>query len=134
IHLLSRLAGCRPKAAGIIYYALDAFSTRLSVITGLARHKLRSGRERTNLLRFLSRLQKLATTRNDIIHAVYQIVRQPKPQKSYVEKMVFRSAREILFQKTRAQAGELETHARLVRGARTWLGLHGWRFGRRTRM
>jgi hypothetical protein len=36
MQLLATLAGCEPKAAGVIYYALDAFSTRHSVATLLA--------------------------------------------------------------------------------------------------
>lgn len=133
IRLLAKLAGCRPKSAGIIYYALDAFSTRFAVIRGLAQHKLRPGKDRTNLLAFLKRLEKLATTRNDIVHAVYHMVYEPDG-KSYVRKMVFRSAREKLYQEMLAQTGELQTHARLVRGARTWLELHGWtRSGRLTK-
>jgi hypothetical protein len=44
------------KAAGIIYYALDASSTRLAVITGLAQHKLRPGKDRTEVLRKIGKI------------------------------------------------------------------------------
>ena len=83
IHLLAILSGCRLRTAGITYYALDAFSTRLAVIKGLAQHKLRKGKKRTKLLEFLERLSKLGKTRNDIIHAIYRIIYDPK-----IEKMV----------------------------------------------
>jgi hypothetical protein len=126
IHLLARLAGCRPKAAGIIYYALDAFSTRLAVIKGLAQHKLRKGRDRTALLRFLDRLHQLGTTRNDIVHAVYQMVYMPQRRKTVIKKMVFRSARKAPHQETIAQTGELETHVRLLQDARLWLNIYRW--------
>jgi len=43
IYVLARLSGSRLKAAGITYYALDALSTRLAVIKGLAQHKLAKG-------------------------------------------------------------------------------------------
>jgi hypothetical protein len=126
IRLLARLLGCRPKAAGIAYYALDATSTRLAVIRGLAEHKLKPNKKRMNLLAFLTRLEKLGTARNDIIHAVYGIVYDPKISKWKIEKMIFRSARKELYQLTIAQTGELETHLRLLRGARLWLWASSW--------
>lgn len=126
IHLLARLAGCKPKAAGIMYYALDATRTRLTLIKGLAQHKLRKGKDRTELLKFLTRLDGLATTRNDIVHAVYQKIYDPKKDKWIIRKMVFRSVREKLYQKTVAQTGELKTHIRLLESARSWLFLSGW--------
>jgi hypothetical protein len=133
IHLLAKLAGCQPKAAGIIYYALDAFSTRLAVIEGLARHKLKTGKRRTALLQFIERLKKLATARNDIVHAVYNVVYKPKAKGPILIKKVFRSAREQLFQETVAQTGELETHVRLLGGAKQWLFLSGWTSSRARR-
>ena len=45
----------------------------------------------------------------------------PNPPKTIIRKMVFRSAREKLYQETIAQTGELETHVRFLRGARLWL-------------
>jgi hypothetical protein len=126
IHLLARLAGCKLKAAGITYYALDAFSTRFAVIEGLAQHKLKTGKKRTTLLEFLERLSKLGTTRNDIIHAVYHMVYDPKPGKWIIKKIVFPSARNDLYQETIAQTGELETHLQLLINARSWLYMNGW--------
>jgi hypothetical protein len=126
IHLFARLAGCRLQAAGIAYYALDAFSTRLAVIKGLAQHKLRQGRRRKALLEFLERLKKLGNTRNDIIRAVYHIVYDPRDKKWVVKKWIFRSARKQLYQETLAQTGELENHLELLRSARFWLGMSGW--------
>jgi hypothetical protein len=131
IHLLARLAGFNLKAAGVTYYALDAFSTRLAVIKGLAQHKLRTGKRRTNLLEFLERLGKLGTTRNDIIHAVYRRIYDPKLGKRVIKKMVFRSARKDLYQETLAQTGELETHLKLLSDARFWLQMSGWTSSRR---
>src|SRR5262249_53963395 len=49
IYVLARLSGSRPKAAGITYYALDALSTRLAVIKGLAQHKLKAGKKANRL-------------------------------------------------------------------------------------
>ena len=43
-----------------------------------AQHKLRPGKDRTALLQFLERLKKLATKRNDIVHAVYLMVYERK--------------------------------------------------------
>ena len=129
IHLFARLSGSRLKSAGITYYALDAFSTRLAVITGLAQHKLKASRKRTSLLEFLAKLSKLGTARNDIIHAVYRIVFDPKRGKRgkwVIKKWVFRSARKELYQETLAQTGELETHLDRLRGARDWLVFSGW--------
>jgi hypothetical protein len=126
IHLLARLAGCKLKASGVTYYALDALSTRLAVIKGLAHHKLKPGKKRTALLEFLNRLQKLGTTRNDIIHAVYRMVYDPKSGKWIIKKTVFRSARNDLYQETIAQTGELETHLQLLLNARFWLYMNGW--------
>jgi hypothetical protein len=129
IHLLARLSGCRLKSAGITYYALDAFSTRLTVITGLAQHKLRKGKNRDNLLAILSKLSKLGTARNDIVHAVYRVVFDPKRGKRgkwVIKKWVFRSARKELYQETLAQTGELKTHLDRLRGFRTWFALSGW--------
>jgi len=111
IHVLARLSGNRPKAAGITYYALDALSTRLAVIKGLAQHKLKAGKKkRTDLLKLLDRLGKLGRTRNDIIHAVYRLIYDPKPDKWMIKKMVFRSLRETLYRETLAQTAELEDH------------------------
>jgi hypothetical protein len=111
IYVLARLSGSRPKAAGITYYALDATSTRLAVIKGLAQHKLKARKKkRTDLLKLLDRLGKLGRTRNDIIHAVYRLIYDPKPGKWMITKMVFRSAREALYKETLAQTGELENH------------------------
>jgi hypothetical protein len=126
IELLSRLAGCRPKSAAIMYYALDATSTRLAMITGLAQHKLRKGKRRTDLLAFLKRLEKLATTRNDIVHANYSVILRVKDGKLLVRKRVVRSARAQLLVDTLAQTGELATHARFVNGAGFWLLVNGW--------
>ena len=126
IRLLARLIGCKPKAAGIIYYALDAFSTRFAVINGLAQHKLKVSKKRTELLGFLKRLNKLATTRNNMIHAVYHKVYTPDSGKTVIRKAVFRSKLETLHQETLAQTGELETHLNLLAGARLWLFLSGW--------
>jgi hypothetical protein len=126
IHLLARLAGCKLRAAGVTYYALDAFSTRLAVINGLAQHKLKAGKKRTALLEWLERLNKLGKTRNDIIHAVYRMFYDPKLGKWVIKKMVFRSARKDLYQETIAQTGELETHLQLLRNARFWLYMNRW--------
>jgi hypothetical protein len=126
IRLLAHLSGSRLKAAGVTYYALDAFSTRLAVINGLAQHKLKAGRKRTDLLAFLAKLNKLGTTRNDIIYAVYHVVYDSKKRKWVIKKWVFRSARKELYLETLAQTGELETHLDRLRDARTWLFLSGW--------
>jgi hypothetical protein len=127
IHLLARLSGSRLKAAGITYYALDAFSTRLAVIKGHAQHKLKAGKKQTDLLKFLEHLGKLGTTRNNIIHAVYRKVYDPKKGKLVIRKMVFRSARKQLHQETLAQTGELETHLQELRNAWFWLFFAGWK-------
>jgi hypothetical protein len=110
IYLLARLSGSRPKPAGITYYALDALSTRLAVVKGLAQHKLKAGKKRSDLLRLLEKLRKLGTTRNDIIHAVYRLTYEPESGRWTIKKMVFRSARETLYKETLAQTGELENH------------------------
>jgi hypothetical protein len=118
IYVLARLSGSRPKAAGIMYYALDAFSTRLVVIRGLAQHKLKAGKKRADLIRLLDQIGKLGRTRNDIIHAVYRLIYDPKPNKWIIKKMVFRSARETLYKETLAQTGELENHLELLNSVR----------------
>ncbi len=62
------------------------------------------------MLKLLEQLGKLGRTRNDIIHAVYRLIYDPKPGKWIIKKMVFRSARETLYKETLAQTGELENH------------------------
>ncbi len=114
IWLLSYLAGCEPQPAGVIYYALNAFSTRYEVIKALAQHSLGEGEPRDHLLPFLDQLSRLATVRNDIVHAVYKITidasEAEKKRKITIEKHVFRSQRKELHQKIKAQTGELVTH------------------------
>src|SRR5262245_60128186 len=121
IYVLARLSGSRPKTAGITYYALDALSTRLAVIKGLAQHKLKAGKKRADLLKMLDQIGKLGRTRNDIIHAVYRLIYDPKPNKWIIKKMVFRSASETLYKETLAQTVELENHLELLSSVR--LGL-----------
>lgn len=132
IFLLSNLAKCDLKSAGVIYYALDAFSTRLSVISGLALHRMKKSKRRDQLLDFLHRLRKLATTRNDIIHAVYSLERSAG--KTVVTKSVFRSQRDTLYVKTKAQTGELETHIERLATARQWLAWSGYTHIPRSRL
>ena len=71
---------------------------------------LKARKKRDELLKLLDQLGKLGRTRNDIIHAVYRLIYDLKPNKWVIKKMVFRSARETLYKETLAQTGELENH------------------------
>jgi hypothetical protein len=70
-------------------------------------------------------LDKLATTRNEIVHAVYRPVYLPNG-KIVIRKSVFRSARKTLNAETIAQTGELQHHVRFLKDAQLWLNLSGW--------
>jgi hypothetical protein len=123
IHLLARLAGCPSYSAGIIFYSLNSLATQVSIIKGLAKHNLDDDDIRTEIMTTLTRLRELSNTRNEFVHSVYYISRNPDKTKWIVKKSTFRSERKELVSENNAQTGEIEHHLLLINDLETSLTL-----------
>jgi hypothetical protein len=115
IWLIAKIAKCPTYSAGIIYYSLNAFASRLAIAKGLTQHNIDDEQRKLGVLNVLERLRSLSNTRNDIVHAEFKIVHDSKRHKKWrVTKHLFRAERQQLITEADAQIGELRDHLKRV--------------------
>jgi hypothetical protein len=119
--LLSIAAQCPLQSAIIMFYSLNSFSARLSMLKATVQHCAPDTADRALLLDVLTKLRSLATSRNELVHASYTF--EYGSESASMMRKVVRSERKRPISFVKAQTGEIKTHLDFLYSATQFLGL-----------
>ena len=105
--LLASASGCPLNSAVIIFYSMNSFSARLSMVKAAVQHCMTKDSNQHLILCVLAKLRSLHNTRNDLIHASYSLQIGQRPT---MYRKIIRSERAEPIKLIRVQTGEIETH------------------------
>jgi hypothetical protein len=120
--LLARAAGCPIGSATVIFYSLNSFSARLSMVKAAVQHCMKDSPDQQLILDALAKLRSLNKSRNDLIHASYTFI-YGVGEKPVMARKLVRSERVEPIRFIKSQTGEIQTHLKKLYQAGQFFGL-----------
>lgn len=129
VELIARLMNADRRAAGVAYFAINSFSARLNIIKALAKHAVKDQDDGKAIIGVMKKLATYANVRNEIVHSAYALTISDTEngrklrRKQVIHRHTFRSERDQLHTRVKAQTGEIRQNIKNVDAVRSWIRL-----------